>query len=277
MRHLKKRNPSVITSGIFHNVDPHESFPLSRTLTRKLLTSTDLPVLLSSQTTTEAARLKPDNQALTLFHPVYERPDPDANRSEIRRRYGVGDNELMYLFYGLVRPYKGLDLLIDALNQLDLRENNIKVVVAGEFYTRKEPLLSQISEKTRPNIHLEDRFIGNREADELLFASDVMLLPYRSASQSGILADAINFRLPVICSDQPGFTDVITHQKHGWIFPSEDTEALKQAITTLTDDRLRAEFFRNLSDLKEELSWDRFTQNLFHQLEQRYKKHKSTY
>ena len=277
IRYLRKHNPEILTTGIFHNVVPHEQFPLTRVLTGRLFRNTDIPVLLSSQTYNQTSELAPEKSPTQLFHPVYERADPETDRQQIRQRYGVHKDETLFLFYGLIRHYKGLDLFFHALNELDLPGNKIKVIVAGEFYTREEQLIGMIDDSIRPHIHIENRFLSDRESDELLYAADVMVAPYRAASQSGILADAVNFKLPVICSDQPGFTDIITHRKHGWIFPSENTEALKEAILGMNDTSLRSEMITQLTTLKKQLSWKNFSEQLYSVLAERYKKLKAEY
>ena len=256
---LKRQNPELITAGIFHNVRPHEYFPFGEALTRKLLRRTDLPVVLSSQTQKEAEELLPGKPPVSLFHPVYERPSPNTDRDAIRERYGAGPEDFIFLFYGLIRDYKGLDIFFHALNEIDPARHRIKVIVAGEFYTRKAPLLDIPEESVRRHIRIEDRFIPDREADELLYASDVMVLPYRSASQSGILADAVNFQLPVICTDLPGFTDVITDQKHGLIIPRESPKALARALTEMADPKKISTMKEHLAALRKQLSWEEFT------------------
>lgn len=263
LKSLKRQNPELITAGIFHNVRPHEHFPFRATLTRKLLLRTDLPVVLSPQTQKEAEELLPGKPPLSLFHPVYDRPFPNTGRDAIRKRYGAGPEDYVFLFYGLVRDYKGLDILFHALNEIDPARHKIKVIVAGEFYTREAPLLDIPNESTRRHIHIENRFIPDREADELLYASDVMILPYRSASQSGILADAVNFQLPVICTDLPGFTDVITDQKHGLIIPRESPIALARALSVMADSDKICTMRGNLAGLRKQLSWEKFTRQLW--------------
>ncbi len=272
LKNLKQKNPQLITSGIFHNVVPHESFPFREYLTRRLIHFTDLPVVLSSQTENEFKETYPEKSPVRLFHPVYSRPLPTGSRQEIRQKYGISKNQLLFLFFGLIRDYKGLDLLFKALHNLSPEALRMRIIVAGEFYTKAEPVLSLIPENWRDRIIIENRFIPDEEADEILHASDVMLLPYRSASQSGILADAVNFGLPVICTDQPGFLDIITQDKHGMIVPSENVTALSNAITEMASTANLSKMRENVIQLQEELSWDRFSSALYHSIKKTVKK-----
>lgn len=263
LRHLKQHNREILTTGIFHNVVPHETFPLGRHLTKRLISLTDLPVTLSTQTHNELNELHPGKPSSRLFHPVYSRSLPDTSRQKIRSNYGIDHDELVFVFFGLIRKYKGLDLLFKALNDITPEQSGIRVIVAGEFYIKPDPLLALIPQRWREHVTVYNRFFADREADELLYASDVMVLPYHRASQSGILADAVNFELPVICSDQPGFTDIVTHKKHGLIIPTGDAASLAEAIKTISDPSLLSRMRQEVQKLQNELNWDRFSENFY--------------
>lgn len=272
LKYLKRKNPEIITTGIFHNVVPHESFPFREYVTRRLIHFTDLPVLLSSQTKKEFEETYPEKSPVRLFHPVYSRPLPSTSREAIRQKYNIAEGELVFLFFGLIRYYKGLDLLFKSLHNISPESLNMRIIVAGEFYTKPEPILSLIPENWQNRIIIENRFIPDEEADEILHASDVMLLPYRSASQSGILADAVNFGLPVICTDQPGFMDIISHEKHGLIVPSENVSALSNAISDMASKENLNNLRENVIQLQEDLSWERFSSMLYQSIQKAVKK-----
>ncbi len=266
LRRIKKHKPNILTTGIFHNVVPHEYFPMGQHLTKRLIRFTDLPVLLSTQTHNELKELFPGKSSSRLFHPVYSRTLPDSSRQNIRNHFGIRETEVVFIFFGLIRKYKGLDLFLKALHQISPDKSGIRVIVAGECYINPEPLWASVPDSWRDRVTVHNRFIPDREADELLYASDVMVLPYRSASQSGILADAINFELPVICTDQPGFTDIIIDKKHGRIVPSGDITRLAQAITSMTDPSLLSGMRHHIRTLQTELSWDRFSDRFYNAL-----------
>lgn len=259
---VKKRCPATKIVGIAHNVIPHEPFPFQISLTRKLFGLTDDVVLLSHQTLLEFRALHFGDKYQKLFHPVYEQEWPDESRAELRRKYGFEQDETVLLFFGLVRKYKGLDLMIEALNKIDLRKHKIRPLIVGEFYTDRQAILCEIDTDDVSQYNVIDRFVSDEEAAEVMRLSDAMVLPYRSASQSGVLSNAVNFQLPVIVSDLPGLTEHIEEGETGLIFESNDVEALKEAILRFAEEDLYESFSDRMESLKARLSWDRFADAL---------------
>lgn len=259
---MKDRRPGLDVIGVLHNVRAHEYFPMQKSLFKRLMSLTDYPVVLSSQTEGEYRDWMGGASPSRLFHPVYEQPLPDKPISELRRKHGFADNEKVLLFFGFIRHYKGLDVLIDALNLLDLQALRIRPLIVGEFYIDKATLVNRIRPDHLPYYEIIDKYVSHHEAAEVLALSDAMMLPYRSASQSGILSNAVNFSLPVICSDLAGLTDHVTDGVNGRIHRREDPIDLARMIKRFveTDDAagMRAEMHR----LKGGLGWDSFASKL---------------
>lgn len=263
---VKKQKPDLPVHILAHNVVPHEPFPFGRTLSRKLLSSADTLILLSQKSFDEAEKLHIDTEIITLFHPVYEQKKPDLSKHELRAKHGYSDKDHVFLFFGLIRPYKGLDLLIKALNRLDLQKHHIRPLIVGEFYTDKQTLLSKINPSHRSLYSVEDRFVSDEEMAEFFTLSDALVMPYRSASQSGILANAINFHLPAIVTDLQGLTEHIEHQKTAWVVGKEDVDQLSRAILSFTDKKTVNDLRKSLMPLKTQLSWKTFTDRLLEEI-----------
>lgn len=263
---IKKKKPGVKISVLAHNVMPHERFPFGEKLSQKLLNTADKILLLSEKSLNEANALHIESEISVLFHPVYEQPFPGSSRKELREKYGFREEDYIPLFFGLVRPYKGLDIFINALNSLDLKMDQIKPLIAGEFYTDKTTLLSQIEPEHKSDYTVIDRFVSDQEMAELFFISDVLVMPYRSATQSGILANAINFLLPSIVTDLKGLTEHIDHGKTAWIVPKEDPSELAKAIKKLSEAEIRTDIKKRLIPLKEKLSWQNFSTRLLSEI-----------
>lgn len=260
--HIRKSSPKTKISILAHNVLPHERFPFGKNLSKALLKKADHVVVLSEKSRLEAKNLSVDTRVTKLFHPVYEQDQPGSTRSELRKKYGFSDDEFVLLFFGLIRPYKGLDLMIEALNGMELEADQIRPFVVGEFYMEKKAVLAKINEGHRNFYTIIDRFISDREMAEVLTLSDAMVMPYRSATQSGILANAINFKLPTIVSDLDGLTEHIENHKSALVFPSEDVSALRQAIYSMLETDTRTTIVSHLDKIKEDLSWQAFTDRL---------------
>lgn len=266
LHHIKKVQPQIHVSILVHNVVPHENFPFGRLLSLKLLNKADKVILLSDNSFQKANQIGVQSQLTTLFHPVYEQPSPTENRDTLRKRYGFTPEDRIFLFFGLIRDYKGLDLFIEALNNIDIEKFNLKPLIVGEFYTDKEKLLSQIKPEHKRFYTIIDRFITDDEVADFFTISDALVMPYRSASQSGILANAINFKLPAIVSDLPGLTEHVIHSETAWIFKKNNTKELQFAIESLTNPELLQHISTNLEGLKTHLSWNHFTDRLLEEI-----------
>lgn len=262
LKHIKKKYSDTRLIGVAHNILPHEKFPFGQVLSKKLFNLSDHLILLSQQTEQEFHELHPDTEYTKLFHPVYEQPYPPTGRRELRKKYGVNEDDHVLLFFGLVRKYKGLDLLIEALNQIDLESLHIKPFIVGEFYTNKQDLLNKIQPSKMSHYTIIDRFISEEEVSEIFTLSDLMVLPYKTASQSGVLSNAINFQLPVLVSDLPGLTEHIDAGETGLIFETSNTTTLRDQILSFVKKDMYDKISSNLTSLKVALSWEKFTNEL---------------
>lgn len=268
IKYAKKNLTNLKVVSIAHNVVPHESFPFSSTLMQSFLKKNDGVITLSDQTTSEFNSLKvSQTKNLKLFHPIYETDKPTESASEIREKYGFKSQDFILLFFGLIREYKGLDLLIKALNELDLPKLNIKPLIVGEFYDDKQKYIDLIKPEHLHFYTIIDRFVTADESAEVFTISDLLALPYKTASQSGVLADALNFELPPIVSNQPGVTEYLENEKNSLIFESENIEQLKSLlIKYLNNSNLQNIINNNLRVLKAKLSWKSFTEQLIYYL-----------
>lgn len=266
LKEIKNRHPNVEIAGIIHNVLPHENFPFQKSLTRKLFNLTDYPVVLSTQTFNEYRDLMHGKRPVKLFHPVYEENWPDEDRDTVRKRLGYDDSDIIVLFFGLVRPYKGLDILIDALNLMNLDNTRIKPLIVGEFYVDPQSILNKIKPGHLPHYEIINRYVPDEEAAMYLLASDLMVLPYRSASQSGVLSNALNYSLPVVVTDLAGLTEQVEHGKTGFIVPPEDPVSLAKELFHIVSNLNLQDIRENVAQKKKNLSWKRFADELFMKL-----------
>jgi glycosyltransferase involved in cell wall biosynthesis len=262
IKELRKLNPHIEIAGMVHNVLPHEHFPLQAGLNRRLFQLTNHNIVLSRHSDDQFRKLMFGQKPVRLFHPVYEEPWPQTPREQVRRRLGYKPDEIIVLFYGLVRPYKGLDVLIDALNLINLEQTRIRPLIVGEFYVDADTILSRIRKDHLPYYEILNHYVSDEIAADYLYASDVMVLPYRSASQSGIFSNALNFELPMVVSDLPGLTEHIEHGKNGRIFPVGDPVSLAKELCFLTENGVLDGYRRQMTELRQHLSWNRFAVEL---------------
>src|SRR5690606_27041589 len=144
-----------------------------------------------------------NEKVVQLYHPIYESLPIDSDKTKLRTKWGIPENAFVVLFFGLIREYKGLSLLIEAFNKVAEQRKDVHVLVAGEFYEPQSEYEEQIQPEYMHRVHIYNQFLSNEEAGEVLTLADVLTLPYKHATQSGVLADAIAYELPAIATNQP--------------------------------------------------------------------------
>jgi glycosyltransferase involved in cell wall biosynthesis len=227
---------------ICHNVLPHERVPFARRLTRRVLRGADTVVTHAPEQRRELERLGVRAEILEAFHPLFvsgELAAEPAPADVAAERVRCGDPDLLLLLYGAVRPYKGVDLALEALSQVD-PAIDVRLVVAGRFWTPRHEL-SKLARRlgVEDRVDLRDSYLSNEESAVLFGACDAALLPYRSATQSGVAAFALGHRRPVIATAVGGLPAAITHDVDGLLTPPDDPAALALAIETFARDRDR--------------------------------------
>jgi glycosyltransferase involved in cell wall biosynthesis len=216
---------------VCHNASPHEGFPLSRRLTRLALGTGDSLVALSEGVADELRTLLPNATVSVVPHPPYSVLNSEVsatNRAEWKARIAAPADSKLVLFFGNVRPYKGLGDLIDAFARIP-KAHNAVLVVAGTFFEPIEPYRARIEELgIGDSVRLFAEYIPNEDVASLFSISDLVVLPYRSASQSGVIPLAAMFRKPVVTTSVGGLPEALAGS--GAIVPPNNPEALSIAV-----------------------------------------------
>ena len=216
-----------------HNVLPHESRPPDRVLARMGLGGADAFVVQSREDGRRLEQLLPGARWAFNPHPIYDVFDRGRFDRESARAHLDLEGDVV-LFFGLVRPYKGLGTLLEAFARL-LEVRPATLVVAGEFYEPREPydrLVGRLG--LEGHVRWIDRYVPDEEVEPLFRAADVVVLPYRSATQSGVVQTAFGFARPVIVTRVGGLPDVVRDGETGFVVDPDDPTALAVAM------RLRA-------------------------------------
>lgn len=233
-RRLKKRGVKVVY--LCHNLFNHKTGGVMGAIDTVMggaavwmLKQADAYIVQSSEKRDQLLALKPGAEVLFRPHPVYDRfPAPSH---ELAKR-----GRLELLFFGLIRPYKGLDILLEALRQLN--DAGIHLTVAGEPWGDIEALRQQLASLSNVEQHLE--YVSDEAAADYFARADVVVAPYRSATGSGVVAVAYHYGKPVIASSVGGLKDVVTEGQTGWLVPPEDPVALAAAIASVTREQAAA-------------------------------------
>ncbi len=220
-----------------HNVLPHERTPVDRLALRFAFASASAFLVHSQKVLEELRTLSPTKPAVVASLPVLDEFAGDRMSDRSGR---------VILFFGLVRKYKGLEVLLAALPKVLSRES-CKLIVAGEFYVPVEKYLAMARELgIEDHVHIENRYIPNEEVPLFLDRADVLVMPYLSATQSGVVEMAFMNRLPIIASRTGGLVEAIREGVDGLLFPPGDAGALADCLLRYFEEGLGPTFSRNL-------------------------------
>ncbi|NOY05797.1 MAG: glycosyltransferase [Chlorobi bacterium] len=260
---IAKWRRATRTLFICDNIIPHERRPGDRLFTRFAMRFVDLYLVQSRSVESDLLSLKPGAKYVLQPHPVYEIFGEELEREIARERLNETHPELdlspgenIVLFFGYVRDYKGLDVLLDALPFL-LEQREVRVLVVGEFYSDEKKYREQVERLgIGSHVYFHSSYVPNDEVSLFFSAADVVALPYHSATQSGIVQIAYNFNRPVVATDVGGLAEVVIHGRTGYIVAPHDPKAFAQALTRFfTEDRF-VEFRKNVLEEKKKYTWD---------------------
>ena len=249
---------------ISHNVLPHERLPLDRLIARATLNRGDFHIVQSSEDEVRLLDFVKTPHYRKSCHPIYDTfRTEDIPKEMAREKLTLPRHAKIILFFGFVRKYKGLRFLLDALPTVRDRIPEIKLLIAGDFYDDKQSYLDRIEELGIGDIvHVHDTYIPDREVGTFFFASDLVVLPYTSATQSGIVQIAYGFNRPVVVTAVGGLPEVVRDGKTGYVVPPEDTKELADAISLYFEEGKEFEFTKNIDDQKEIFSWASLVENI---------------
>jgi glycosyltransferase involved in cell wall biosynthesis len=250
------------TLTICHNLIPHEKNPGDDYLTKYFLSKMDYFILLSNQVANDLKKFISSPKSKVLPHPIYSRFGNTVDKQTALNQLKLKENNYL-LFFGFIRDYKGLDVLVEAMNLIK-DQDEIKLIVAGEFYEDEKRYLKLIAKyNLSDRIILFKDFIPTLEVKYYFSVCDAVILPYRNATQSGIVQMAINFNKPVIATNVGGVSEVIVNDETGYIVEKENPEALAKAIKRFYIENNKNKFSKNISKLAEKYSWKYFVNGMF--------------
>jgi D-inositol-3-phosphate glycosyltransferase len=219
----KNRKAKVIS--IVHNAKPHEKKPGDTTFTKYFVNRCDGFICLSKSVLSDLSDFTPNANKVFVPHPVYDIFGEKVGKEEARNYLGIGNDEKIVLFFGIVRRYKGLELLLKSLSQPQLKEQNIKVLIAGEFYEDMAPYVAQIEALgLSKQVILHNKFIPTEAVKYYFCASDIVAQPYLNATQSGVTQIAYNFERPMLVTDVGGLSEIVFDKRTGYVTQVNETD-----------------------------------------------------
>lgn len=246
--------------AILDNVIPHERHFYDTPLTKYFLKGADGYVVLCDAVRDDLLKFRPDALYLNTPHPLYSHFGERVERAEAERRLAIRPGRKNLLFFGLIREYKGLDILIEAFSKLDSSYN---LIIAGEPYGSFEKYAKLIEQSpNRENIYLETEYIPDNKVPLYFSAADLCILPYRSATQSGIGSIATYYEVPVVTTDVGGLKEMFEGKGTGIVVEQISGKAIKEAILRFFSGGEREKLGENIKKEKERLSWSNFCSSL---------------
>lgn len=261
---LLRKLKGVKTLFICHNVFPHERFPFDRALTKMVLKKGDFFITHSKADAEDLRSIRQEALVCEAVHPTYDAFQfQNLAREEARQRLGLGEQQQVLLFFGFVREYKGLKHLIAALPEIIKRLPKTHLLIVGDFGKDKQEYLELIAQnKMEDFLSIYDGYIPDREVEQYFAASDLVVLPYESATQSGIVQIAYGFERPVVATNVGGLPDVVLDEKTGYLVPPKNPEALADAVVRFFEEQKAGEFAENIRKEASRYSWDRMRENI---------------
>ena len=254
-----QRHCKVIS--ILDNVIPHEPHFFDAPLTRYFLKGSTGSVTMCDAVARELLNLKPEATYTVMQHPLYSHFGARKDRLEAEDKLRLEHGKKNLLFFGLIRTYKGLDILLEAFRMLP---DEYQLIIAGEPYgsfEKYQKIIDSIPGKERISMNL--KYIKDSEVTDYFSAADVAVLPYRSATQSGISSVSYHFEVPMIVTDVGGLKETIGERGTGLVAPDCTPEAIYDEITRyFSDPLIKNECIERIRQEKERLSWSTFARRL---------------
>jgi len=248
--HLPKHSKSI---AILDNVIPHEKHIIDMPFTRYFLKRVNGFVVMSKIVQDDLLSLKPDAKYIQHEYPLYDHFGVTVEKSKAQQALKLDEHKKTLLFFGFIRRYKGLDLLIDAFGKLD---NSYQLIIAGESYGSFDSYDKQINKNpNKAGIHKYVRYISDEEVPLFFSAADACILPYKSATQSGITSIAYHFELPILATDVGGLKEIVRDGETGKIITEANIGDIEAGIRGFFDENKQSVYRENIRKIKSKMSW----------------------
>ena len=260
LRRVRKNKHTRIIC-IADNVIPHEKRPGDTSFTKYFLRSCHAFITMSEKVMRDLKSFQPNLPAKQVLHPLYDNFGNIVSKTDARRHLGLPGQEKIILFFGFIRKYKGLDLLMEAMAEGSIKNSGIKLLIAGEFYedaSTYNELINKLG--IRDQLILRTDFIPDSEVKYYLCAADAVVQPYRNATQSGVTPLAYHFEKPMVVTNVGGLPALVPDRKAG-IVVEPTSDAIAKGILELY--QLGEEYFiPHLRSEKQKYSWEKLVASI---------------
>jgi D-inositol-3-phosphate glycosyltransferase len=257
---IAKSNKHTSVICIFDNVIPHEKRPGDVILTKYFTGSIDGAIVMSQTVLNDLRTFRETIPVKLSPHPLFDNYGEAVGRIEALTVLNLDPNDLYILFFGFIRAYKGLDILIKAFSDERLRNRRLRLIIAGEFYEDDSPYRELLKTHNLENeIIFFDHFIKDNEVPLFFSAADLVVQPYKTATQSGVTQIAFYFEKPMLVTDVGGLREIVRDGKCGYVV-KPDQESIAAAIIDYFENNRKEEFTAGVKLEKEKFSWEKMTE-----------------
>jgi len=255
--------------GLVDNAIPHEKKPGDKILTKYFTKNCDAFMVMSKAVEEDLRKFESDKPIQFSPHPVYDHYGKLLKKNEACERLGIDANSKYILFFGMIRKYKGLDLLLKGFAQSKFKQQNVKLIIAGEYYEEEQQYLDLINElDIKDSVININQYIPNNEVANYFSAADLVAQTYHTATQSGITQIAYHFKKPMLVTNVGGLPEIVPHNKVGYVVDKEPKEVANAIDDFFINDRAKT-FEKNIEEEAKKYAWSYFVEaliNLYHKL-----------
>ncbi|MGI6321478.1 MAG: glycosyltransferase [Bacteroidales bacterium] len=260
-RRLRRGGKTKVVA-VVDNAIPHEKRFGDKFLTKYFVKSVDAFVTMSQQVYNDLLSFDNIKPKINTVHPLYDNFGEIASKQEAAEKLKLDVNEKYLLFFGFIRDYKGLDWLLESIADERLKDKNFKLIIAGEYYSGKEETEALIEKLgISHKLIMHTNFISNEMVRYYFSLADIIVQPYKSATQSGVTQVAYHFNKPIITTDVGGLAEIVLDKKTGYIAQpniNSITETIDRYFKTCDE----IDFEGNIKEEKLKYSWSNFIETI---------------
>ena len=241
---------------VVHNLIPHERRIGDNMLNRYFVNSADAFVTMSASVFNDLDQFDKEKKKILGIHPLYDSFGDAISKDKAIENLSLDGSCKYMLFFGIIRKYKGLDILLEAFSDHRFRAQKIKLIIAGEFYEDCKPYYDLIDKyNLSASVLLVTQFIPDHEVSNYFCAADIIVQPYKNATQSGVTQIAYHFNKPILVTDVGGLKETVPHNKVGYVCQPDPEDVADHLVDFFIQDR-ELDFINGVKEEKHKYSWD---------------------
>lgn len=259
---IARKNGLTKVISIIDNIIPHEKRPGDKMLAQYFANQVDGFIAMSKSVLSDLKLFAKTKKCLFTPHPIYDNFGSPMDKNIAKKKLNLEEDVHYLLFFGFIRDYKGLDLLLEAMAEDRIKKSKIKLIIAGEFYTDSKPYMDLIAKLGIDNqLIMATDFIPDSQVGLYFNACDLVVQPYKEATQSGVTQIAYSFEKPMVVTDVGGLSEIVPHHKAGYVV-DVDPHSIADAILDFYEQNRSEAMVEFCKQEKLKYSWETMIQKI---------------